>query len=221
MKAIDLAGDVRLFVLDDEGVLFSETRQELYSTNTAATLLWCLLEEGLSLPDVVDTYARTFGLTTTEAEAHVYPTLRRWSALGHISNLELTSSHDTGLTEALAFLLTNADLRSRFRSSPAVAAAALSIGPDALDAFLELDPDAVDRQADAIDRYHHQQRFLVPDDTLFLDAQDLLERAVGAVCAEPQRRRCYRLVGTTFSLILSAALDAIAHPVLDHLEVDA
>jgi hypothetical protein len=217
---VPLAGDMRLFVLDDEGVLFSESRQELYSTNTAATFLWCLLEDGTSLGGVVEAYARTFNLPQAEAEQHVYPTLRRWVALGHVSDPGLPATNDTELTESLAFLLTNAELRNRFRTSPAAAASALGLRTDALAAFLAIAPDALDRQADEIDRYRRQLRFQVPDDTLFLDNTDLLSRGATAIGESPQRRRCFRLVRTIFAVTMSAALDSIVLPALEHLEVE-
>ena len=39
------ASDVSLFYIDDVGVLFSETRQELHLLNPMATLIWSLFEE--------------------------------------------------------------------------------------------------------------------------------------------------------------------------------
>jgi len=103
MKPLQVAGDVRLFVLGDEGVLFSETRQELYTLNTAATLLWCLLEEGTSLERMVETYAGTFGLTMPAAQQHVYPMMRRWFGLGHLADPAVPGpGADTVATEVSA-----------------------------------------------------------------------------------------------------------------------
>jgi len=39
---------VSLFLLEDEGILLSEGRQEIYALNTAATYVWCCLEEGMN-----------------------------------------------------------------------------------------------------------------------------------------------------------------------------
>ena len=127
MKALDVAGDVQLYVLDDEGILFAESRQELHSTNTAATLLWCLLEDALPLDRLVDAYASSFGLARSDAEQHVYPILRRWFALGYVSAPDVPGPNETPLSTALAFLLTNAELRRRFRSSPHATAVALGV----------------------------------------------------------------------------------------------
>ena len=114
MKDLGVAGDVRLFVLGDEGILFSEWRQELYSLNASATFLWCLLEKGVSLDGLVDAYADTFTLSRPESEQHIYPVLRRWFGLGHISDPEVPEPGDTSLSQALACLLTNRELRERF-----------------------------------------------------------------------------------------------------------
>ena len=177
MKPMDVAGDVQLYVLDDEGILFAESRQELHSANTAATLIWCLLEDALPLDRLVDTYASSFGLARSDAEHHVYPILRRWFALGYVSAPDVPGPQETPLTTALAFLLTNEDLRRRFRGSPQATARALGVQAEDLDTFLALDPDALERQADDIAEHRGRQRFASPSGTFPLDAPDLLEKA--------------------------------------------
>lgn len=220
MKPVSVAGDVRLFVLGDEGVLFSEWRQELYTLNASATLLWCLLEDGVSLGGLVDAYAHTFALTRPASEHHVYPILRRWFGLGHISDPEVPGPGRVSLSEALACLLTNRELRERFRLSPEATGTALGVRDDDREAFIALDPDALDRQADDITDHRSRQRFGAPEGTVQLDAPELLDAAASVPLHADTIRRSYRIVGTTFQVTTPPALDAMAHPVLAHLETD-
>jgi len=213
-----IAGDVSLHILDDEGILFAESRQELHSTNTAATFLWCLLENALPIDRLFAAYASTFALDEDEARRHVSPILRRWFGLGHISAPDLPNESVTPLAAGLAFLLTNDELRRSFRRSPSVVARALAIEPDDLDAFVALDPDALDQQAVEIEEHRRRQRF-APVGTCSLDATDLLATAARAAFDAPAERRRYRLIDTTFTVAMPASVAARAVPVLQHLEV--
>ena len=221
MKALETAGDVCLFVLGDEGVLFSETRQELYTLNTSATLLWCLLEEGASLDSLVDAYARTFGLTGPAAEQHVYPILRRWFGLGHLSDPAVPGAGQMPLSEALACLLTNARLRARFREAPDDVGAALGVVEEDRRALLMLDPDALDCQADEITEHRSLKRQGVPAGVVSLDATELLAAAASVPWQTDTMQRFYRVLDTTFQVTISPALAARVHAVLLHLAVDA
>jgi hypothetical protein len=215
------SADVRLFVVDDEGVLFSESRQELYSLNTSAALIWCLVEDRLPAADLVDRYAEILELSRSEAERHVYPTLRRWFALGHVSDPGIPGAPDMSLSAALAFLLTNADLRRRFRASPEAVGGALGVREEDRDAFLALDHDALDRQVEEISEHRERLRGLSQAAVLSLDAKDLLEAAASSAwCPETAVRR-YRLVDTTFRVTMSRQVEAVVHPVLAHLEADS
>ena len=40
------AAGVHLFLLDDEGVVFDEVRQEVLALNTAAAAIWCCCTAG-------------------------------------------------------------------------------------------------------------------------------------------------------------------------------
>ena len=90
---------------------------------------------------------------------------------------DVPGPQETPLTTALAFLLTNEDLRRRFRGSPQATARALGVQTEDLDTFLALDPDALERQADDIAEHRGRQRFASPSGTFPLDAPDLLEKA--------------------------------------------
>src|SRR5215470_17773548 len=113
------ATDVCLLVIDDEGVFFSEDRQELYVFNTPATFVWCCLEEGYEPAEIVSAYAKAFAIDRGEAEGHVLGALRRWDGLGYISGFAAPGVPDIDLTTALGWLLTNARLCEEFARSPA------------------------------------------------------------------------------------------------------
>lgn len=220
MTPLRVSGDVRLFVLGDEGVLFSESRQELYTLNTSATFIWCLLEDGVTLDALVEAYANTFSLSRPVAEQHVHPALRRWFGLGHIVDPSLPVPGVTPLTEALAWLLTNRELRHRFKVAPEVTSAALGVAGDEHDAFVALDSDSLDRLADDITDHRHQQRFGAAQGTIPLDASHALTAATRVPVGAETVRRCYRIVSTTFRVTMSPALDGLVWPVLAHLETD-
>ena len=63
------SGDVSLFVLDDFGLVFSETKQELYELNTTATFIWCQIEEGLTPPQLATALSETFGFSAEDTAA--------------------------------------------------------------------------------------------------------------------------------------------------------
>lgn len=217
--SVQIAGDARLFVLEDEGVLFAESRQELYLLNSAATLLWCLLEDGVPFDRLLSVYADAFGCTPRDAERHVYPTLKRWFAMGHISDPPVSILHDTPLTGSLAFLLTNRELRARFRESPRRTADALAVCDDDIDAFLALDPDALDEVAEQIDETRRRRRFQAPQ--AFSLAADRLAAARDSTWQAPTVTRWYRLIDTTFHMTLPVELETLVCPVLKHLETEA
>ena len=76
------AAGVRLFLLDDEAVVFHAARQTLHALNTSAAVIWCLLEDGLDVAAVVADLQDRFGLTHGEAAAYVATALEDWHAKG-------------------------------------------------------------------------------------------------------------------------------------------
>jgi hypothetical protein len=72
------AAGTRLFLLGDEGILFSEPRQELHALNTTAAVIWCLLEDGLS-PERI---AASLPLDPADARAYVADALADWARKG-------------------------------------------------------------------------------------------------------------------------------------------
>ena len=210
------SGDVALFVLDREGVFFSAPRRELSLFNTAATLVWCLIDEGQSVPAIVEGYARAFGLAPAEARRHVSTMLQQWYGRGYIEDPgPLDDAPEVPLTAAIAQLLTNPRLRNRFRQSPHWVAGKLGVAADDTIAFTALNADQLDAQAEEL-----------------TEAVARLEAASppGGVDCRPARPpstpliRHYRLLSTTFALDagspelsdrLSAAMAHLECPDLD------
>jgi hypothetical protein len=78
------AAGARLFIVGDEGVLFSPERQELYGTNPLATLIWCCLEEGMDPARIAATVAGNPAVGPGEAVAFVRDAIAGWRAAGLI-----------------------------------------------------------------------------------------------------------------------------------------
>ncbi len=68
--------------LDGAGMLFLTGSQQLFSLNTTAAFIWCLLEDGLPPGRIAEQLNATFGLARAEAESCVIHVLQQWSELG-------------------------------------------------------------------------------------------------------------------------------------------
>ena len=79
---IAFAGDARLYIIGDEGVVFSEGSQELFALNTAATLIWCCIEDGKSLGETVEFVAEAARQSLNAAEPMVKGLVGEWGSLG-------------------------------------------------------------------------------------------------------------------------------------------
>jgi len=66
------------FLLEDEGVLFSEGQQELYALNTPATYVWCCLEEGLTSDQISAAFSTSFDVPLEQAARATGDLLSRW-----------------------------------------------------------------------------------------------------------------------------------------------
>ena len=123
-----IAPDVALFVLDCEGVFFSQVRHELTLFNTAATFVWCLLEAGSDPLRIAGAYAETFGVAPSEADRHG-TVLRQWFGRGYLTHPEPLPAepHDSSPP---AWPLTNPDLRARYRIDPAALADHLGVAAE-------------------------------------------------------------------------------------------
>ena len=225
---IRITPDVCLFLLEDEGVFFAESRQELHLFNTPAAFVWCCLEEGLAPADIVTAFATTFGVGGAEAEHHVSSVLLTWQGLGYLSGAVLPGAPETHLTTALGWLLTNPSLRADFTRSPADTAGTLRVRSADLEAFVTLDPDALEAEAESVARagrrhgpargWEHVLGSVSPSGRSVLElAADSRLRDIEVTSI----RRYYELLATRFSLRLtSAAQEARVHPALAHLEIE-
>lgn len=208
-----IATDVALFVLDDEGVFFSESRRELSLFNTAATLAWCLLEDGLSVPEMIIAYRDALGLNDAEAAQHLGTILQHWFGLGHLKAPASLTGEEMPLTTAVAMVLTNPRLRAQFRQSPAAVADALHVAGEEAGVFIALDPDELDAQAEEVARYkaaslgRTTNGSAVPEHEILSDAAG--QEKAGEPTGNPGsgdnsavswQAKHYRLLTTTFAI---------------------
>ena len=76
------AAGVHLFLLDDEGIVFDEFRQEVLALNTAAAAIWCLMEQGSDKAETESTLRAMFDLDTEQARSFTAAALEDWAARG-------------------------------------------------------------------------------------------------------------------------------------------
>ncbi len=215
------ADDVGLFILDDGGIFFSESRQELHSFNTAATFIWCGLEEAHSPGEIARSFADAFGVANSEAQRIVADLIHYWQGLGFVSGFEHPSPPEIDFTTALGRLLKNSTLREAFARSPGETARLLPVGETDRDTFVALDPDGLELQA----------RLIRTRKRAFRNAPAQPGNAATTSFADRLRtrdwssfpiERHYRLLTSNFCLrFQSAAQEKQVHPVLAHLETEA
>jgi hypothetical protein len=204
-----IAPDVALFVLDREGVFFSQVRHELTLFNTAATFVWCLLEEGSDPPGIAGAYAETFGVERSEADRHVGTVLRQWFGLGYLTYIGPFQAEPIRFITALAWLLTNPDLRALFRLDPAALADYLGVAKEDRDLFNGLDPDELEAQAEK-----ETSETRVEDASRRAESHRL---SIPAIAAGQGLERRYRLLTTTFAVrapsvaVLARIDEALGH----------
>jgi uncharacterized protein (UPF0276 family) len=222
---IDIAPDVSFFVLDDHGVLLSESRHELVLFNTSAALLWCLLEDGVAVPGMVEAYRRAADVPHDRATRDVGGILQRWFGLGYTRTPVPSISPGMPQTTALAFVLTNARLRQQFREAPRTVAADLGVAEDETETFVRLDSSELDAQAavfaDVRSAWREQISPRVIDErgATAAGGGELTESASPGLSDAEQR---YRLVSITFGVrCRSEAVAARVHEALGHLHSPA
>ena len=78
------APDTCLFIIEDEGLVFSEQQQTIYKLNTAATYIWCLLEElkSAEAEGVIQQYQKAFQLSPDEAKSQFSSITEQWNNAG-------------------------------------------------------------------------------------------------------------------------------------------
>lgn len=76
-----------LFV-EDEGLVFSEPRQELHALNTMAAVIWCLLLDGRSPDGIAADLCARFALPPRQATAFVADALADWAGKGLLAGTQ-------------------------------------------------------------------------------------------------------------------------------------
>lgn len=76
--------------LDGAGMLFLTGSQQLFSLNTTAAFIWCLLEDGLKPAEIAARLNSTFGLGRADAEACIEQVMQQWSELGLLDDAGLS-----------------------------------------------------------------------------------------------------------------------------------
>lgn len=79
-----IALDAHLFIIGDEGVVFLEEAQRLYALNTAATFLWCSLQEGKSLSETTVRMAQSSSASRDRVEQLIQEMIGSWEEVGLI-----------------------------------------------------------------------------------------------------------------------------------------
>ena len=80
--SLRFSDDVSLFILDDAGIVFSASAQEIYELNAAATWIWCQLEDARETDGLSQGLASTFGFSQAEARQHLSEIIAAWRELG-------------------------------------------------------------------------------------------------------------------------------------------
>ena len=81
------APGMRLYYLDDVGVLFSQATQELHLLNPTAAVIWSLLEEGNDEPAIVDALRGTYGLDEATSRQFASAALAEWRDKGFLGEV--------------------------------------------------------------------------------------------------------------------------------------
>ncbi len=144
---VQIAGDIALYTLQNEGVLFSSSRQEIHCLNTTATFIWLCLEDGLTVVATVDEYAEAFGVPGQEATDLALASLREWQCMGYLWGVGYPDRETIGFNTALGRLLTNPVLREAFARDTPTVAEQLNVSEADYGAFVALDPTEVEVHA--------------------------------------------------------------------------
>jgi hypothetical protein len=82
------SSDCKIYLIDGEGVLFCEGRQELFAMNTSATAVWLILEQGGNQKTLVNRLSTTYNITTEKALEETDKLLLQWSNTGLLLGTE-------------------------------------------------------------------------------------------------------------------------------------
>lgn len=232
-ERVDIEEGLRFFLLDEEGILFSEAQQELYALNTPAAYVWCCLEEGLTPDQISTAFAASFDVPLEQAVQTIGDLLSRWQAFGYIRGVPDMARSEIDWTTALGRLMASPTLREEFRSSPAAVARKLRVASCDRRAFVSLRPADVEleaqqfeerRRAQPVENVFQSGQFVLWSSEAGKSGQSILRAALDArarCSGRMNRLRYYRLLTTTFAIRFSSAAEqASVHPALSHLEVE-
>lgn len=76
------ATGVRLFLAQDEGILFDEMGQKMFHLNSAAACIWCHIEEASSVEGLIQAVASSMNIDAARARQFVLGMVRAWWRLG-------------------------------------------------------------------------------------------------------------------------------------------
>lgn len=79
---LEVSDDAELFIVDEQGLLFSAARGEIYHLNTAATYVWCKLEDGADWKNVVSGLCDFCDMSAAEAESALVNLAVHWRGQG-------------------------------------------------------------------------------------------------------------------------------------------
>ncbi len=81
------AAGAHLFILEDEGLLFSETKGDFYRFNASASFAWCALEAGRTWPAIARDLAERRGVSLPAAERELAGLAAHWLGQGLLQRL--------------------------------------------------------------------------------------------------------------------------------------
>lgn len=82
-------GNRELHLLGSEGILFCHLTSRLFHLNTAATYLWCCMEDGLDPQAAAAALSKQFGIPLTDAARDIEASLADWRSNGLLPNPSL------------------------------------------------------------------------------------------------------------------------------------
>ena len=232
-ESVAIEGGLSLFLLEEEGILFSEGQQELYVLNTPATYVWCCLEEGLAPGQISAAFSSSFDVPLDQAKRTIGDLLSRWQAFGYLRGVPDTAHSEIDWTTAVARLMASPSLREEFEESPAAVAKKLRVASPDRKAFVALSPAALESEAlqllktkseKPLEHFFRSGQFVLWSSRAGKSRQSILQSALDARARRKgrmKRVRYYRLLSTTFTICFSSvAEEDRVHPALVHLEVE-
>ena len=209
------AGDMAFHALGEQGILFSEGRQELHLLDAAASYVWCSIVEKIGLDEIAATYAVACDIPRPEADRIVGDLLHRWLGLGYARGAPVRSATPIDLTTAIGRLLVNPALRASFAADPGATADWLRLREDDIPMFVGIDPVQLDRMAEAGAENADET---VTDAVI----ESAILRYRTRPWTPPRAARYYRLAGTTLRVGFDTPdQEARIHSAFAHLETES